>query len=269
MASADHCLKFGLRSSTSSWFGSYFVNMYAPVEGGSFVPRSLLGVPHGSTDACGTASLSSHSASGFVRWNVTVPAFVVDHDALGEIAGRGRLEALVGADEDAVEAARRRGVHLEDALERPQEVARLHRRAGRVLDALAQLERPRLAAVGRLRQGDGEIRHEREGLRPLGVLERDQPVLRGLVELPVLERVVDLRVERAGGALGQQLERAAAVLGHQLCPAGRLRRRSGAGRLGHGRTRGPDRDGQRDRDREKLPVVRHRAPSARRERAIL
>ena len=57
MASADHCLKFGLRLSTSSWFGSYFVNMYAPVEGGSFVPRSLLGVPHGSTEACGTASL--------------------------------------------------------------------------------------------------------------------------------------------------------------------------------------------------------------------
>src|SRR3977135_264966 len=74
MASADHCLKFGLRLSTSSWFGSYFVNMYAPVEGGSFVPRSLLGVPHGSTEACGTASLWSHSASGVVRWNVTVLA---------------------------------------------------------------------------------------------------------------------------------------------------------------------------------------------------
>jgi len=188
---------------------------------------------------------------------------VVDHDALGEVARGRRLEALVGADEAAVEAARGRGVHFEDALERPQEVARLHRCARGVLDALAQLERPGLAAVRRLRQRDGEIRHEREGLRPRGMLERDQPVLRGLVELPVLQRVVDLWIERAAGALGQHRERAAAVRSHQFRAGGRLGRSGLAARLGHGWAGGPDRDGQRDRDREGLPVMRHRAPSAR------
>jgi hypothetical protein len=68
-------LKFGLRSSTSWWFGSYFVNLYAPVPGSSAVPASLFGVPTGRIVACGTAILSSHSASGRVRWNVTVFAF--------------------------------------------------------------------------------------------------------------------------------------------------------------------------------------------------
>ena len=188
---------------------------------------------------------------------------VVDHDALGEVARGRRLEALVGTDEDAVEAAGRRGVHLEDALERPEEVTRLHRRARRVLDALAQLERPGLAAVGRLRQRDGEIGHEREGLRPRGMLERDEPVLRGLVELPVLQRVVDLRVERAAGALGQHDERAAAVLGHQLRAGGRLGRGGRAARLRDCRARCSDCDGQRNRDRERLPVMPHPAPSAR------
>ncbi len=39
-----------------------------------------------------------------------------------------------------------------------------------------------------------------------------QPVVGGLEELPVLEGVVDLRIDRAGGCLRQQLERAAAVV---------------------------------------------------------
>ena len=193
----------------------------------------------------------------------------VDHDALGEIAGRRRLEALVGADDHAVEAARGRRVHLEDALERPQEVARLHRRAGRVLDALAQLERPRLAAVGRLGDGDGEIRHLLEGLRPRGVLERDQAVLRGLVELPVLERVVDLRVERAAGPLREQLERAAAMLRHQRRAALRSGRRGGARCLCNAGASGCNGHGHSDRDRDGDPVVPHRAPSARAGRPML
>ena len=216
MASTDHCLKFGLRLSTSSWFGSYFVNMYAPVRGRELraevlvgrAPREHGGVRHG--ELVEPLGIRLHQVER------DRAGLVVDHDALREVARGRRLEALVGADEPAVEAARRRGVHLEDALERPEEVTRLHRGARRVLDALAQLERPGLAAVRRLRQRDGEIGHEREGLRPRGMLERDEPVLRGLVELPVLQRVVDLRIERAAGALGQHGERAAAVLGHQL-----------------------------------------------------
>ncbi len=188
---------------------------------------------------------------------------VVDDDALGEIARRGRLEALVGPHEHAVEAAGRRRVHLEDALERPQEVARLHGLAVGVLDALAQLECPRLAAVRRLRECDGEIRHEREGLRSSGVLERDQPVLGRLVELPVLQRVVDLRVQRAAGALGEHDERAAAVLGHQLRARLRFGGRRGAGCLRDTGAGGCHRDGQRDQDREGEPVTVHRAPSAR------
>ena len=53
----------------------------------------------------------------------------------------------------------------------------------------------------RLRDGRHEVGNDREGLRPRGVLEREQAVVRAAVELPVLERVVDLRVERAAGAL--------------------------------------------------------------------
>ena len=71
------------------------------------------------------------------------------------------------------------------------------RLAVRELDSLAQLEDPRLAAVRRRRQVLGEVGHDRERGVAAGLLEGEQAVVGRLEELPVLERVVDLRVERA------------------------------------------------------------------------
>ena len=55
------------------------------------VPMSLFGVPYGTTDACGTAILSSHSASGRVRLNVIVLAFGLITTPLASVQVAGLL----------------------------------------------------------------------------------------------------------------------------------------------------------------------------------
>ncbi len=66
-----------------------------------------------------------------------------------------------------------------------------------------------------------------------------------------------------------RLERAAAVLGHQLRSRLGFRRRGRTRRLRKRRAGGSHRDGQRDQDREGEPETVHRAPSARAGRSIL
>ncbi len=73
-ASGFQTLKFGLRTSTASLFGSYDCHMYGPVPGGTSLPVSLGVVFPGTTYANGSASLSRNSGSGAVRWIVRVYA---------------------------------------------------------------------------------------------------------------------------------------------------------------------------------------------------
>ena len=154
---------------------------------------------------------------------------VVRDDAALERAGRGGLEAGRGTHDRAVEARSRRAVHLEDALHRREHVGRLDDLAVGELDALAHLEHPRLAAVGRLGNRDREIGDDRVGRGALGLLEVDEAVLGGLLDLPALERVVDLRIHRPGSALIGELEGASIMAREML----RGRREAVAGTTAH------------------------------------
>src|SRR3954469_18936649 len=63
-ASGFHTLKFGLRTSTASLFGSYDFHMYGPVPGGTSFFRFFGDVLPGTTYANGSPSLSRNSGSG-------------------------------------------------------------------------------------------------------------------------------------------------------------------------------------------------------------
>ena len=118
-----------------------------------------------------------------------------DDHALRQVAGCRRLDARVAALDDVVPGARVGAVaDLEETLEGRQHVLARERLAVRELDPRAKLEGPGLAAVRRLRDRLRQIGHE---LCPLGsarTLEGDEAVVRENQELPLGQRVVDLRV---------------------------------------------------------------------------
>ena len=135
----------------------------------------------------------------------------VQRDAALERAGRRLRETRRGAVDRAVERLGGRAVHLEEPLEREADVGRLHARAVGVAHAAAQRERPRAPAVERARQARREVGDDAVGGASRGLAERRQPVLRHLVEVPVLLRGVDLRVGGSGVGARQGEERAAAM----------------------------------------------------------
>ena len=152
-----------------------------------------------------------NSESGAIRLIVTVsPSSFADHAALQRARGR-LLEARLRADDARVEDPGGRALHLVDALERCDDVVHRERLPVRELDPLPQLEDPGLAAVRRRGQVLGEVGNDRERIAAAGLLEGEKTVVGRLEQLPVLERVVDLRIERAARRLGVQLQRAATV----------------------------------------------------------
>ena len=148
------------------------------------------------------------------------PLLVVRDHATFERARRGLLQAGGGADDAGVEGARRRALHLEDAPERRDDVVRRHLLAVRELDPLADLEDPFLTAVRRGRQVCGDIRHDGEGCVAARFREAEQPVVGRLVQLPVLECVVDLGVERSACRLRLELQRPTPVCLHERRSSG-------------------------------------------------
>ena len=84
---------------------------------------------------------------------------------------RWRAEDALVIDGDIAEA--------ELALDAAAEVGRPHERAVGVPDSPAKRERVRRAAVGRPRQRNGQVRHERVPLRAACFAERDQSVVDG------------------------------------------------------------------------------------------
>src|SRR6185437_3623358 len=83
---------------------------------------------------------------------------------------------------------------LEQSLERVLDVARLQLFPIRELDSLADGEGVGLAAVRRLRDLGREVGHDLRSLGTAGALEADEPVVAQDQQLPLLERVVDLRI---------------------------------------------------------------------------
>ena len=152
--------------------------------------------------ACGTARRSLNSESGAVRLIVTVLVFALPITPPFSVQVAGFLRHALRADDARVEASGGRALHLEDALERRDDVVHRQRLPVRELDALAQFEDPGLAAVRRRGEVLCEVGHDRERGGAVGLLEGEQTVVGRLVQLPVLERVVDLRVERAARRLG-------------------------------------------------------------------
>lgn len=148
---------------------------------------------------------------------------LVDDDALAQVAARGRLQAGRGPDDAVVEGAGGRARDGEDPLEGRGDVGDGHVLPVGELDSLAQGEGVGLAVVADLRQGLRQVGHHGERVLATHLLEGQQSVVQRLVELPVLQRVVDLGVEGPAGGLGQQLEVAALVLGLEGRRSGRVR----------------------------------------------
>ncbi len=157
------------------------------------------------------------------------PGRVVRRDAPLQRAGRRLLETGVRADDAGVEAAGRRALDLEDPLEGGDDVRRRDLLAVRELDPLADLEDIGLAAVRRSRQRCRDVGHDDERGVAACLGEGEQAVVRRLVQLPVLEGVVDLRIERSAGGLRQELQRPTAVRLHRHTRIALLRR--GAARV--------------------------------------
>ena len=139
----------------------------------------------------------------------------VDDDSLREVARLRRLHARVAALDGVVPGARVRAVaDLEQALERRLDVVAGERLAVGELDPVAQRELPGLAPVRGRRDRGGQVRDELRALLPAGMREAHEPVMGEDQELPLLQRVVDLRVRRAGRRrVGQRDQRATFVSG--------------------------------------------------------
>src|SRR6185369_17950338 len=96
-----------------------------------------------------------------------------------------------------------------------------------------------LAPVRRRRHRGREVGDDFRPLGPTGALESDEPVVREDQELPLLQRVVDLRVRRARGRLVRDgVERAAG------CTGRRARRRRARAFLTAAAARGEEESGQ-------------------------
>ena len=71
-AASDQGVKYGLRSSTRAWFGSYAAIRYGPLPGTAAVPASWPGAASGRMLACGRASFCRNSGSSRVSVMATV-----------------------------------------------------------------------------------------------------------------------------------------------------------------------------------------------------
>src|SRR5207248_4027618 len=111
-----------------------------------------------------------------------------------------RLREGVRAD-DVPEEAHTRRVDLEVALDRRAEVARLHRRAVRVLEALAQRERVRLAVRRDLRQGLRQVRDDRRAVRAADVLVAEEGQVDVPHDRPTLDGVRQAGIEVVGAGV--------------------------------------------------------------------
>ena len=186
----------------------------------------LAGVSAGRTNANGSASCWRNSGSALAQ--VERDLVAVDHDALGEVAGLRRLDARVAALDRVVPGARVRAVaDLEQALEGRLDVLAGHRLAVGELDPRAQRELVGAAVVGRRRHRRGEVGHDRRALGAARALEADEPVVGDDQELPLLQRVVDLRVGRPGRRRIGERDQGAALRAGRRVGARRGRRRRG------------------------------------------
>ena len=73
--------------------------MYGPVAGSGLVPMSLFGVPFGTHVGERDGQLLQEVGVGLAQVEGDRAGGVVGHDALGEVAGLGRLRARVAADD--------------------------------------------------------------------------------------------------------------------------------------------------------------------------
>ncbi len=139
---------------------------------------------------------------------------LVGLDAAFEGAGRRRLEALLRADDGPVEGTRGRARDLENALQRGDHVLRGDLAAVPELHTLTELENVGLSVVSDLWQRFRQVWDDLETLLALRLLEADQPVMGDLENLPELQRIVDVRVDGAGGRARHQAHGPTAMLCH-------------------------------------------------------
>ena len=145
------------------------------------------------------------------------------HAVLQRAAGR-RLDAGIPADDGVEPASGVRVVDLEQPLHRGDHVLAGERLAVGEFDAFTQFERVGLAAVADRRHRLGEVGDDGVAVRASDLLESHQAVIgAALIQLPIFQLVVDLRVDGAGSTRCGQLQRAAAMLLHQRGAVGRVR----------------------------------------------
>ncbi len=132
---------------------------------------------------------------------VTLRRLELDRDVAGRVVGRDpgdvtglRLRELVCADDVREEADARR-VELVVTLDRRAEVARLDRRAVRVLQAFEELELVRQAVGRDVRQRLDERRHQRGAVGPGDVLVAEERRVHVPEDRPAVHGVGETRVE--------------------------------------------------------------------------
>ena len=143
------------------------------------------------------------------------PRSRVRDDAGREVAARRTLRAPAHA-RDAVEELGHLGSGgAHEPLERLADVLRAHGRPVGVAQPAAQREDPGAAAVGRPRQGLGEVRHELRSRRAAGPPVRDETVVHGRHEAPAVDVVARRarRVQLHGATRHRSARRAASPRG--------------------------------------------------------
>ena len=153
---------------------------------------------------------------------------LVARNAAFQRAGRRCCNAGISTDDDGIETTRGGARHLEDALERSHHVLYGHIAAIRELDAVAKLEGVGLAVIAGSGKFFGEVGNNLEAGLARTLFEGREATVDRLINLPVLQCVVDLRIERARRRTRNDAHRSAAVLGFVfgLC---RRQRRQGDG----------------------------------------
>ena len=117
-----------------------------------------------------------------------------------------RFQARIGAHDNIVPTPHIRPEHLEHAAIARHHIAHRDVLPGRKFQPPPQMKQVGFAAIPDLRQRFRQIGHHLQALLALGFAKPQQPILRHKIYLPEIAFIIDLRIDRAGGLVGTQMQ---------------------------------------------------------------
>ena len=142
---------------------------------------------------------------------------LITHNAAFKGASCRLCKAGICPHDHRIESARRRTGHFENALKRRDYILDAQFLPVREHDAFANFERVSLAVIGNLGHRLGNIWDLLKTFGSGSFFEGQQTIIKPLINLPVLQRIVDMRINRTCGRPCNKPHRAAAVFFHILC----------------------------------------------------